>query len=54
MFVTCENETCMNFADGHCKKNEISIGNRTFSGFRSGEREWSTTCKDYMEEQEDD
>lgn len=47
--VTCDNDSCVHYCDGSCGKDSISIGSKTFSGFASGEREWSTVCTDYKE-----
>ena len=47
--IMCEVEDCAYRIDGSCSKNIISISVKTFSGFVSGQREWSPACEDYRE-----
>lgn len=47
--VMCDIEECAYCRDGQCGKEMISHRRQTFSGFRSGEREWSPACADYKE-----
>lgn len=49
VIIMCEVEDCVYRVDGHCSKSIISISVKTFSGFVSGEREWSPACEDYEE-----
>ena len=52
--VMCDNEYCAYNRDGNCGKEVISLSRKTFSGYRSGEREWAQACDDYKEIGEDD
>lgn len=49
MIVLCEIEECAYCRDGQCGKEIISHKRKTFSSFRSGEREWSPACENYKE-----
>lgn len=50
MFIeSCGIEECAYNRDGRCGKESGSISRKTFSGFRSGEREWSAACDEYKE-----
>lgn len=51
--VICEIEDCAYHIDGHCSKSIICIISKTFSGFVSGQREWSPACEDYEEVDDD-
>lgn len=53
MIVLCGIESCVHCKDGECGKEIISHRKQTFSGFRSGEREWSPACEDYEEVDDD-
>ena len=54
VFVSdCSVEDCVYYQDGRCGKESISISRKTFSGFCSGEREWSPACNDYKEMMDD-
>lgn len=51
---SCGIEECAYNRDGRCGKESISINRKTFSSFRSGEREWSAACDDYKEMADDE
>lgn len=51
--VICEIEDCAHHIDGRCSKSIICIISKTFSAFDRGQREWSPTCEDYKEIDDD-